>query len=79
MFASETSKTEMMEYLIIIEKTKGSYGAYATDLPGVGVVGETKKEAVELIKKAIQLHLEDLKTQGLRLPKPQNEVLSIAV
>jgi predicted RNase H-like HicB family nuclease len=68
-----------MEYLIIIEKSKNGYGAYPPDLPGVGVTAKTKKEALNLVKEAIQLHLEDLRTRGVKIPKPINEAVSVKV
>ena len=68
-----------MEYLIIIEKSTNGYGAYAPDLPGIGVAGKTKKEVLKLIKDSIVLHLEDLKSRRLKIPKPQNEAVSVLV
>jgi predicted RNase H-like HicB family nuclease len=68
-----------MEYLIIIEKSRNGFGAYAPDLPGVGVVAETRQETLKLIKEAIELHIEDLKSSGKRLPKRRNEAVSILV
>lgn len=68
-----------LEYLIIIEKSKSGYGAYAPDLPGVGVVGENREETLKLIKEAIELHIDDMKESGKRLPKPKNEAVSILI
>ena len=39
----------MSEYLVIIEHEGDSWGAYAPDLPGVGVVGDTRDEVERLI------------------------------
>ena len=50
-----------MQYTIILEKGKNSYGASVPDLPGCIAAGETKNE---LIKEAIELHLEGLKEDG---------------
>jgi predicted RNase H-like HicB family nuclease len=68
-----------MEYLIIIEKSKYGYGAYAPDFPGVGVVAETRFEVLKLVKEAIELHIDDLKTHKRRIPKPRNQAVSILV
>lgn len=62
-----------MKYLIIIEQSKDGYGAYAPDFEGVGVVGDTKEEVLELIKEAIAIHIEDLKESGEEIPSPHNE------
>jgi predicted RNase H-like HicB family nuclease len=62
-----------MKYLIIIEKSENGFGAYAPDFEGVGVVGDTKEEVVDLIKSAISMHIEDLNEQGVSIPQPHNE------
>jgi len=62
-----------MKYLIIIEKSENGYGAYAPDFEGVGVVGDTKEEVLELIKEAISMHIDDMKERGLKVPEPHNE------
>ena len=43
-----------MEYLVIFEKGESNYNAYAPDLPGCGVVGETLEEVRILISFKIQ-------------------------
>jgi predicted RNase H-like HicB family nuclease len=68
-----------MEYLIIIEKSEDGFGAYAPDFEGVGVVGDTKEEVLSLIKEAIEMHIEDLKEQGIEIPKPHNEAKLVLV
>jgi predicted DNA-binding protein len=35
------------------------------DVPGCAVLAETEQQAAELIREAIQLHLEDLRTKNL--------------
>jgi predicted RNase H-like HicB family nuclease len=68
-----------MEYVVIIEKSKNGYGAYAPDLPGVGVVSDTKEEVIKDIKKAIKMHIEDLSESGKKIPKPNSEILKLKV
>jgi len=63
-----------MKYAVIIEKSATGYGAYAPDLPGVGVVGETSDEARALIRDAIAFHLEGLREDGLPIPEPSVEI-----
>jgi hypothetical protein len=42
-----------MDYVVILEKGKKSFGAYVPDLPGCVAVGKTKREALRLIREAI--------------------------
>jgi len=68
-----------MKYLIIIEKSADGFGAYAPDFEGVGVVGDTKEEVLDLIKEAIAMHIEDLKDKGEVVPSPHNEAELVLV
>ena len=63
-----------MRYAVIIEKSAKGYGAYAPDLPGVGVVGDTTEEVRQLISEAIAFHLEGLKEDGQPIPEPTVEI-----
>ncbi|MCX6145888.1 MAG: type II toxin-antitoxin system HicB family antitoxin [Candidatus Kapabacteria bacterium] len=62
-----------MKYAVIIEKGTNSYGAYVPDLPGCVAVGETENETIELIKDAIEFHLESFKLNKKRLPKAKSK------
>lgn len=59
-----------MRYLVVVEKGPTSYGAYVPDLPGCVAAGESKEEVLELIREAIELHLEGLKDEGQPIPVP---------
>ncbi|MGV0026837.1 type II toxin-antitoxin system HicB family antitoxin [Phormidesmis priestleyi] len=59
-----------MQYAIVIEKGKTSYGAYVPDLPGCIAVAETLEEVRNLIQEAIDFHLEGLKQDGSPVPEP---------
>jgi predicted RNase H-like HicB family nuclease len=61
-----------MKYLVVVEQGDTSFGAYAPDLPGCAAVGETREEALRLLREAITLHLEALKEQGLPIPQPRS-------
>ncbi len=63
-----------MKYIVIIERGDNSYGAYVPDLPGCVAVGETKEEALQLIKEAIELHLESMREEGFSIPEPISTV-----
>lgn len=68
-----------MEYVVIIERGDTSFGAYVPDLPGCVAVAETKDEAMELIREAIELHIESLRENGEPVPAPHSFVETVAV
>ncbi len=59
-----------MEYLVVVEKGKTSYGAYVPDLPGCVAVAETRREVLKLIREGITLHIEALRDAGEAVPPP---------
>lgn len=59
-----------MEYVVIFEEGENKYGAYAPDLPGCGVVGDTMAEVQKLIAEAIEFHIEGLQKAGYAVPAP---------
>jgi len=59
--------------MVVIERGESSWGAHVPDLPGCVAVGESRDEAIDLIREAIALHIEGLKRQGLPVPKPTSE------
>jgi predicted RNase H-like HicB family nuclease/predicted RNA binding protein YcfA (HicA-like mRNA interferase family) len=68
-----------MEYVVIVEQGDSSYGAYVPDLPGCVAVGESRDEAMELIREAIELHIESLRENGEPVPEPHSFVEKVAV
>lgn len=68
-----------MEYVVIIEKGERSYGAYVPDLPGCIAVGETYEETMQLIREAIQFHLEGLREEGCPVPAPSSSIERIRI
>jgi predicted RNase H-like HicB family nuclease len=68
-----------MEYVVILEQGKTSYGAYVPDLPGCVAVGETREEALNLIREAIDLHLDEMRKEGLPVPTPSSSTELVKV
>ncbi|MDD4579371.1 MAG: type II toxin-antitoxin system HicB family antitoxin [Methanothrix sp.] len=64
---------------MIIENGSENYSAYCPDLPGVAAAGETEEETAELMKDAIEFHLEGLKEENLPIPEPTVTARSIKV
>ena len=62
-----------MRYMVVVERGETSWGAHVPDLPGCIAVGETRAEALRLIREAIQFHIEGLAQDGLPIPEPSSE------
>jgi predicted RNase H-like HicB family nuclease len=61
---------QKLQYMVVVERGAKSYGVYVPDLPGCVAVGETREEALEMIREAIEFHLEGLREQGESIPAP---------
>lgn len=59
-----------MKYLVVYEKSAKSWGAYVPDLPGLGVAAATLDEVKELIRDAIEFHVEGMRQHGDPIPAP---------
>jgi len=59
-----------MKYLVIVEESASGFGAYVPDLPGCAIVGETREEALQLIREAVELHVASSREQGDVVPEP---------
>lgn len=68
-----------MTYLVILEQGSNSFGAYVPDLPGCAVVGETRDEALRLIREAVPLHLQALRESGEKVPEPASSTELVQV
>jgi len=68
-----------MQYLVILEQGETSIGAYVPDLPGCVAVGETRDEAMELIREAVKLHIDGLRENGETVPAPHSIVETVTV
>ena len=68
-----------MRYAIVIEKGPTSYGAYVPDLPGCVAAAETRDEALQLIREAIEFHIEEMREEGLPVPEPSSSAEYVEV
>ena len=53
-----------MEFLVVVEKGKTSFGAYVPDLPGCVAVGESHREVLKLIREGMRLHIRAMRDAG---------------
>lgn len=68
-----------MRYLVVIEREGSSWGAYVPDLPGCVAAGESEQEVRELIREAIELHIESLREAGEDVPPPASIAATVEV
>jgi predicted RNase H-like HicB family nuclease len=68
-----------MNFAVIYEKTSSGYSAYIPDLPGCVAAGATFDETDELIRGAIELHLESMREDGDSIPEPTTIAGCVAV
>ncbi len=68
-----------MTYLIVYEKSSNGWGAYAPDLPGLGVAAETLDETKRMIREAIEFHLEGMREHGEAIPVANSQMEFITV
>ena len=54
-----SSKSDIEYQAVFQEETEGGFSVWVPDLPGCASQGETLEEALENIKEAIELYLED--------------------
>ena len=70
----------MRDYLVIFERGKdGGWGAYAPDLPGLGVAAETREEVSTLIRDGIRIYIEELQEDGLPIPEAVTTAEQISI
>ena len=62
-----------MKYLVVVEHGKEGWGGHVPDLPGCIAAGETREEALRLIREAIALHIEGLRRAGETVPSASSE------
>ena len=67
-----------MRYKIIIEHGPENFSAYAPDFPGCVAAADTEAETVTLMKKALELHIGDMRERGEPIPQP-SEVREVEV
>jgi predicted RNase H-like HicB family nuclease len=68
------------QYAIVIEGDRSTnYSAYAPDLPGVVVTGDTLEECEAEMREAIEFHIEGLRLAGEPVPPATSHVAIFTV
>jgi predicted RNase H-like HicB family nuclease len=65
-----------LQYLVRISKDPDSdWGASVPDLPGCVATGKTLDAAIRRIQAGIELHLQGMREDGLKPPRPRHRVV----
>jgi len=56
---------------MVYEKSNTGRGAHAPDLPGLGAAGKTLDEVKDLIREAVEFHLEGMRAHSDPIPAPR--------
>ena len=59
-----------MEFLVVLEKAEKNWAAYSPDVSGCIATGRTPEETIKRYEKALRMHLQGLREDGLPLPEP---------
>jgi predicted RNase H-like HicB family nuclease len=54
-----------MKVCVVYEKSETGWSAYTPGLPGIGVAGDTIDEVRDSVKRAIEMHVEDMSQEEL--------------
>jgi predicted RNase H-like HicB family nuclease len=59
-----------MRFLILLEPTATGFSAHVPDLPGCVAAGETREETVQLMREAVEFHLDGMRAHGETIQQP---------
>jgi predicted RNase H-like HicB family nuclease len=66
-----------LQYLVRINRDPGSdWGASVLDLPGCVATGRTIDSTLRRIARAIELHIQGLREDGLSVPRPSHRTVT---
>lgn len=69
----------MSKYTVFIEPTGSGFSAYVPDLPGCVAAASSIDETRQLIREAIEFHIEGMRMNGEEVPEPTRFVEQIEV
>jgi predicted RNase H-like HicB family nuclease len=59
-----------MQYAVVVERAAINFSAFVPDLPGCVAAAESHAEVLELIREAVDFHLEGMREAGEKIPQP---------
>ena len=69
----------MIKYTAFISPTATGYSAHVPDLPGCVAAAKTVEETRQLIREAIEFHIEGMRMDGEAIPEPTPRIEQIEV
>lgn len=69
----------MKEYVVIYEPGENNWSAYVPDLPGCVAAADTYEETEQLIREAVEFHIEGMLEDGDVIPEPSSVAGTVAV
>ena len=67
---------KIYRFSVVVERDEDGYFAFCPELQGCYTQGETYEDALENIKDAIRLHVEDRLEAGETIPQPESVSLT---
>jgi predicted RNase H-like HicB family nuclease len=69
----------MITYTVFFEPTATGYSAHMPDLPGCVAAASTLEETRQLIREAIEFHIDGMRIHGDAVPEPTPHIEQIEV
>jgi predicted RNase H-like HicB family nuclease len=76
---TEQGEAEMSTYTVFLAPTATGYSAHVPDLPGCVAAARTLEETRQLIREAIEFHIEAMRVHGDVVPEPTPHIEQIEV
>lgn len=69
----------MKRFTVLYESGKRNWSAYVPDLPGCIATGKTREQVEQVIREAIEFHIEGMKARGEKIPEPSTIAGTVTV
>ena len=68
-----------MKVLIVVEETATGFAAYSPDVEGCVATGATREVVEQMMREAIEFHLQGLRAEGQAVPAPHSYATFVEV
>ena len=66
-----------LAYAVVVRRAARNFSADCPDLPGCVATGRTVDETLRRMRSAIAFHIEGLRLEGQRIPRPRRSLASV--